>query len=83
MRGDEVCHVSFKAITQPHLIFSNQWENAHIGNSVLVTDNEELFTVTGQLRYIFGKQRKRRVCDDDISFIKHCYALTTAEITIS
>ena len=59
---------------KPQFIGFDERENLLVADGVLVPDNDEFFVVLYELSNVFTKQRKRRVCNDDIGPLQQSYS---------
>ena len=63
-------------------VFFNQFENLFVSNGVFVRDDNKLFSIFDQLSNVFSKQRKRRVCHDNIGLLQQFDTFAGTEIPV-
>jgi len=70
-------------VSKPYLVLLDEAEDLLVGDGVVICDDEKLLLHRDELRYIFSKQRKRRVGDYNIRFFQQLDAFVAAEIPIT
>ena len=75
--------VAFETKTQPYSIFFEQRENLFVSYRILMSNHKKLLIEFHKLRYIFTKEGKRRIGDNNICLLQNLNTLCTSEVTIT
>ena len=82
--GDvKVYFTAHRCNSNPQSVVAYEWKDFLVGDGIVVSKNQEFFTVLHELRDIFAEERERGICDNNVGLFEEFDAFRRAEVAIA